>query len=145
MALKDFPAYPRPDNTNLVGGADGEPMRQSQGKQVTRTGTTSAEGDYDIQSHDLSNEVYETGRAEIGGADIISGAIESEQDNNFNIILEWMDQDGNILYTEKPASAQGVSDHIIESITVKGDNVNIKMEDSAADGTNEITGTLNIH
>jgi len=145
MALKDFPAYPRQDNTKLVGGADGEPMRQSQGKQVTRTGTSSAEGDYDIQSHDLSQGLYETGRAEIGGADVISGAIESKQGNNFNISFEWMDQDGNVLYTEQPPSAQGVTDHIIESITVKGDNVNIKIEDSAAGGTNEITGTLNIH
>ena len=145
MALKDFPAYPRPDNTNLVGGADGEPMRQSQGKQVTRTGTTSAEGDYDIQSHDLADSPYETGRAEIGGADIISGAIESEQGNAFSIKLEWKDQDDNTLYVEEPPSAQSVTDHIIESITVKGDNVNIVIVDESGATDNEITGTLNIH
>lgn len=133
-----------PDGTTAIVGEEGLEALQEDSQLVVKTGVGGEQRDYDIDGTSITDTTETVANpTEVGATAELSGAIESDASEPFIIKVEWQDDDANALYTEEFGSD---TDIVLAAVTVKSDNVAIKVQDDSAAGTaNLVTGTLNFH
>lgn len=162
MAIRDSPAVSRPDHTNLQAGSEGAEILQDGQKIVTRGGATSAEADFDINGYNLNDGVYDLSsqkssqlggdNPDIGGTRELTILIESQDDNQFEVDVEFLDENDNSLVTVdknidgnlQSSSPSGGNHYIYVTLDTAGDRMNVKIRDTN-DRQNKINGTINAH
>lgn len=121
------------------------------GKALFRLGGDSAESDIDIGT--VNNPVnigsdgsaFESGQRQTGGATEVALTAVSATGEPFNVEIEWMDEDGNVLRTEAPDALQGTTDVEKATIIAVSDNFQLRLTDASGNATNEVHGTANSH
>jgi len=99
--------------------------------------------DEDISSHDLiGSGDYATGKQNISGAQEVTIGAKSSEGNVFDVVVEWMDGNGNVLWSETVLS--GVTDSYA-NVIVKSTHVNVKLTDASGAVQNNVDGTINAH
>jgi hypothetical protein len=133
-----------PDGATAIVGEEGIEALQENGQLVVKTGVGGEQRDYDIDSVSITDTTDTVANpTEVGATAELSGAIESDNSEPFTIKVEWQDDDANALYTETFGSD---TDIVLAAVTIKSDNVAVKVQDDSAGGTaNSVTGTLNFH
>jgi len=141
----------RPDHVTSISGDQGDPMNQEpgSGKQVYRRGAGESQADIDIgaasspRDLDGGNNDFDSGAKNAGGAEALAGEITSDDSANFNVLVDWLDNDENVVITHDPASLQGVSD-VEFNLVMRSDRFKVRVEDTSG-GQNRIHGTVNSH
>lgn len=151
MALNS-PSTPRPDGTKQVTGNEGEVVRQEavSGKQVYRKGGDADEADIDVGTeanpHDLdggSND-FSSDNKNAGGAGALVMQVESDDSASFNIHVDWLDDEENVVITTSKAALQGVTEVEKAALRMRSDRFRVRIED-ASGGQNRIHGSCNAH
>lgn len=162
MAIRDSPAISRPDHTRLQAGSEGAEYLQDGQKLVTRGGATSSEADFDITGHNLNDSVYDLSsekssqldgdNPDVGGTRNLIILFESSDDQQFEVEVEFLDENDNVLVTVdknidgnlQSSSPSGGNHYIYISLEVAGDRMNVKIKDPN-DRQNKIDGSINAH
>ena len=133
-----------PDGSQTISGDEGAEVLQEGSQLVVKTGIAGDQRDYDIDSVNITDDDVEVATPdEIGATSELSGALESDNGELFDIKVKWLADDDTTLYTETFGSD---TDIVLAAVTVKSDHVAVNVVDQSADGTaNSVTGTLNFH
>jgi len=165
MAIKKSTDIERPDHTSLQAGSEGVEILQDGQKIVTRGGAPASESDFDIikdnsgTNWDLAidgdfNIPGDTPASrkddpDVGGTVKFAGAIISENNNSFDFTIDWVDDNGKVLVSQKFSSSTGGidSNHNIkfEKVYTKGDFMQITITDTSGGANNNIHGSINFH
>lgn len=151
MALNGQPAVERADHTRVAVGNQGDSMNQEAvtGKQVIRRGGEEADADMNIgtasnpQDLDGGSNDYDSGARNVGGSEAIAGQIVSDDSAQFNVHVDWLDADDNVVITHSPAALQGVTD-VDFTLVSRSDRFKVRVED-ASGGQNRVHGSINAH
>lgn len=121
----------------------------STGKGVVRRGAEAAESDIDIATkgspRDLTSSdegTYESGQRDTGGAEAIGGHILDDNGNTFDVEIDWLDDEGNVLVTYAPSELTNVSD-VTFNIVARSDHFELRVKDNS--GATSVHGTANAH
>lgn len=156
------PVSERADGSKAIVGSEGEQVLQDNQKVVQRTGAPADQSDFDIDGFDLAGGTFDlsTERADqitgdnpdIGGANEIGIFVESSDDAQFSIAVEWKDAsdttvgtvdqnvDGDLL-----SSSPTNGNHVVYVVVgVASDRFNLVITDET-NGPNTISGTINAH
>lgn len=152
MAFNENP-FQRPDDAIPIVGDQGLRNRQepTTGKPINRLGGESAESDVDIGTDAEPTNIgnngseFKSGIRSTGGAQEITMTVVSDQSNNFDVNIDWYDENGNLLRTESPSPLQAVNDISNANIITKSDNFELRITDVSGAADNEIHGTANAH
>lgn len=135
-----------PDDSQAIVGDQGLSVLQENGQLVVRTGVEGNQRDYDIESQSITDEtdVPLADPQDIGSTKELSGAIESDQDEPFDLIVIWQADDNSTeLYRQNFGTDTAF---VIEAVTTKSDHALVVATDGSNAGvSNTITGTLNFH
>jgi hypothetical protein len=133
-----------PDGSQTIAGDQGAEVLQEGSQLVVKTGVSGNQRDYDIESVNITDDTIEVAAPDnIGTTAELSGALESDGGELFDIEVEWLADDGTTLYTETFGSD---TDIVLAAVTVKSDYVAVNVTDQSSGGTsNSVTGTLNFH
>jgi hypothetical protein len=121
------------------------------GKALFRLGGDAAESDIDIATASNPTNIgtdgsaFESGQRQTGGAREVAISAVSDDDAAFNVEIEWMDENGNVLRTEAPSALQGVTDINKATIIAVSDNFNLRLADASGNAQNNVYGTANSH
>lgn len=152
MALREAGSVTeRPDHTRSVAGNQGNVMDQEpgSGKQVLRKGGAESEADINIGTaanpRDLNGGAndFASGPKNVGGSEAIAGEIISDDAAQFNVLVDWLDADDNVVATHNPPAIQGVTD-VQFNLVSRSDRFEVRVED-ASGGQNRIHGSINSH
>lgn len=140
-----------PDGSAQVVGNQGDVMDQEpgSGKQVLRRGGPESEADINIGTAsnplDLDGGAndFDSGARNVGGSEAIAGEIISDDSANFNVLVDWLDANDNVVITHSPSAIQGVSD-VEFNLVSRSDRFKVRVED-ASGGQNRIHGSINSH
>lgn len=139
----------RSPNSKLTVGTEGAPYAQDDQKSINRMGAGAEDADVDIGTssspHDLDsgNNNFSSGIRSVGGATELSGQIISDDNAQFNIKVDWVDDDGNVAITHAKPALQGVTD-VYFNIIMRSDRFKLRVED-ASGGQNRVHGSSNSH
>jgi len=146
----------RNSGTSLTVGDRGKPTNQDeQGKQVTRTGGSSKQVDFDIYDDgaiDLTNGDWDSVNntslddpSNIGGTTEVSAAFTSLDSNAFEFVVQWIECEtcSEVMYEE--TFSTGGDDLRANVVTVKSDIVRYKLRDTSSSSQNRVRGTINAH
>jgi hypothetical protein len=151
----DFGTPERGTNSKLIVGDKGDPIAQGERQeQITRAGAGAAQADFDIlddggrwdlisEDFNIPSDTALDSAPNIGGTSELSGGVDSKDSNEFQLVLEWTDGNGNVSLEEKFDSSGGRL--ILESVTVKSDVLKAYVTDISGAGQNRVRGTLNFH
>jgi len=133
-----------PDGSQIIVGDQGEEVLQEGSQLVVKTGVSGNQRDFDITSVNVTDDTVEVASPNnIGTTAELSGALESDTGELFDIEVQWLADDGTTLYTETFGSD---TDIVLAAVTVKSDNVAVNVVDQSPENTsNSVTGTLNFH
>lgn len=151
MALNRNVEIERPDHTRLGVGNQGDPTAQEpeSGKSVTRRGGTESEADINVGQAGAPRDLdggandFDSGPKNVGGSEAIAGQVISEDDATFNVEIDWLDSDENVVLTHNPSALQGVTD-VDFNVISRSDRFKVRIED-ASGGTNNVRGSINAH
>lgn len=121
------------------------------GKALFRLGGDSAESDIDIGSEanpvaiGSGGSAFESGQRQTGGATEVAITAVSKQRNPFNVEIDWLDENGNLLRKESPSALQGTEDIEKATIIAVSDNFELRLADASGGATNEVYGSANAH
>jgi hypothetical protein len=169
MVSRDVDVAPattaRQDGVRPVSGEAGDVAQQDNKKLVVRSGATATDSDFDIVKDtdgtdwDLNADGDFTipgdtpkGREEapnVGGTVRLGGGIVSASDATFEMTIDWIDENDNVLLSETFGSSTNTdfgSNQAIQfdRLWTKSDFVNVTITDTSG-GTNNIHGSLNFH
>jgi len=121
------------------------------GKIVLRIGGDAGESDIDIGSASSPVNIgtggseFQSGQRSTGGAQELALTVVSASSATFDVNIDWMDENGNVLRTESPSAAQGVTD--VEKLTIitVSDNFQLRITDASGNTTNNVHGSANAH
>lgn len=148
MALRSGSDIERPDHTRSISGSTGDVMDQEPGtgKGVYRKGAATEEADVDVGSVneplDLTAGNFASGQKDTGGAEALAGHIIDDNGNLFNVEIDWMDEDGNVLVTDSRDTLNGVSD-VQFNLVIRSDHFEVRIEDN--NGATAVHGSVNAH
>lgn len=150
MALRDQADIEHPSGTRPIAGDQGERMRQepNTGKGIYRKGAEEAEADIDIATSSSPIDLtgadgpFESGQRSTGGAEALAGHILDDNGNTFDVRVDWMDDQGNVLVTDDRSSLTGVSD-VKFNLVVRSDHFEVRVVDNG--GATAVHGTVNAH
>ena len=133
-----------PDGSQTIVGNQGAEVLQEGSQLVVKTGVSGNQRDFDIKSVNFTDDTVEVASPDnIGTTAELSGALESDTGELFDIEVQWLADDGTTLYTETFGSD---TDIVLAAVTVKSDNVSVNVVDQSPENTsNSVTGTLNFH
>lgn len=151
MALKK-PNTARPDHAGLQAGNQGDVMKQEpvSGKSVIRRGAAENEADIDIGTSNNPRDLdggandFDSGARNAGGAEALVMQVTSDDNANFNIHVDWLDDDENVVITTSKSALQGTNDVELASLKMRSDRYKVRVED-ASGGQNRIHGSINAH
>lgn len=128
-----------------------------QQRSVPRGGAGKAQADFDILRENgdpwdliddgdfsIPTDVDLLVPPDIGGNAELALGVQSDDNATFSVTVQWVDEDGNVLYEQTPAALQDTTDAYAD-FKVKGDRFAINVTDTSGDPQNEITGTVNVH
>lgn len=151
MALNNPANIEFPDGARPVVGNQGDVVAQepSSGKQVHRRGGDESATDVNVgtvaEPRDLiADGDFSTGTRNTGGAEALAGEFVSTDSNAFNVLVDWLDADENVVHTHAPAPIQGVTD-VDFSLRVRSDRWQLRVEDASGAGQNRVRGSANVH
>lgn len=152
MVVNESP-FEHPDDVIPTVGSQGLRQRQepTSGKPINRLGAESAEADIDIGTSNNPTNIgsngseFQSGARSTGGAQELTGTVVSDQGNNFDIHIDWLDDNDNLLRTESPSAIQGVNNVDNFNIVTKSDRFELRITDVSGNATNEIHGSANAH
>lgn len=128
-----------------------------QQRQVPRGGAGSEEADFDILDENgtgwdlvgngdfnIPEDTNLFTPPDIGGNGEVALGISSEDDRNFSVTIQWLNEEEVVLYEQNPAALQSTSD-VFADFKVKSDRFGLIITDESGAGQNIIKGTVNIH
>lgn len=138
---------PRPDNTSAIVGDQGDVVVQAEdGAILTRE--FPGENTDDQIEQDVTNDEVIAEFDGVGASDRLLGAVVSQDDLSFNVLIEWTDDLGNVWYAERPTAFQGVDSDDgytaeINGIPVRSTSGRIKVEDASSSVQHNVKVTYN--
>lgn len=155
----------RVPNSNRVTGATGKPLAQGEkSEQITRQGAAAAEADFDIDSYDLSESLWQMpddtdldSLPDIGGTEVCAIWLVSSDDAQFEVEVEPKNDLGDGVYSNlgvidknvdsrfQSTSPTGKNHHIYEVFEVPSDVVKITVKNTNSPAQNVVNGTFNFH
>lgn len=163
MAIKSSSTVERPDHTRLQAGSEGAEFLQSGQKIVTRGGATAAEADFDIESFDVTDKDFvltdeksdqiSGNHPDTGGTSTMVVMIESSDDVQFSIEVEFIKDDGTTLVTVDQyvdsdmlsTSPSNGNHYVFFTLAMASDIWDLKVVDESGGGQNNINGSINVH
>lgn len=163
MAVRKASDLERPDYTRLQAGSEGAEFLQSGSKIVTRGGAAAPDADFDLDAYDLNDgdfnlseehsDQLEGDFPDTGGAASMAVFLESANDRQFSISVEFKQDDGDTVVTlDKPidsdlesTSPSDGNHFVFVTVAMASDLWNLVVTDDAGLGQNQVSGTINIH
>lgn len=143
----DEAAVSRPDNTAAFVGGDGDVILQTDRRLVMRQGAVAEDANWIIDGHDLAEEDYIADPESIGGTSLMVlsiGGAEGKADAEFDVSLEIMDGDDNLIRTVTRDDLQDVRE-VEAKTSVRADDLRVRISDASDADENVIYGAINIH
>lgn len=98
-----------------------------------------------IVGHDLvSDGDYVLPETQVLRASEATVKVETRDDATFSVSVEWMDGDGNVLFSEKPTAATDVTRTLL-GFAVANDHIRITITNTSPSAQNIIDGGINVH
>jgi hypothetical protein len=97
------------------------------------TANTANQYDGDSVNTDVSTETFETGEQNISGATALVGAVTVNDSGDANVIAEWTDGTGTVVYSEQLSDLQGITSSKSFALRVKSTHVNLKVSGTSTD------------
>lgn len=141
-----------------VVGGEGKDLLTSDGKLVLRRGGASSTVDLDVANPSgdrwdlvgqgdfvIPDDIPGLAALEFGGADEVSGKVESAEVRDFTVTIAWLDDAGNVMYEE--GAGFGIDDTGLLKFTtqIRSDRARITVSDSSGAGENRVRGSINVH
>lgn len=156
------PVSERPDGSRAIIGSEGQQILQDNQKVVQRTGAPADQADFDIDGFDLDGGTFDlsaersdqiTGdNPDIGGSSEIGIFVESSDDAQFNVVIEWKGPSDTTVGTvdqnvdsDLLSSSPSSGNHVVYVVAgVASDRFNVVITDET-NGPNTISGSINAH
>lgn len=127
-----------------------------QQRSVPRGGAGSEQADFDILDDDntawdldaigdfnIPEDTSLTVPPDVGGTEEITVAVQSDDNENFSVTLQWLNEDSVVLYEQEPAALQNTTDAYAD-FKVKSDRFGLIVTDESGN-QNRVSGTVNVH
>lgn len=127
-----------------------DPTGHPDHKPVYRRGASETETDVNVGTTDNPVDMidagdYDSGPRNTGGAEAIAGEFETDDGNAFNVEIDWLDANEDVVATHDPPAAQGVTGSIEFAWRVRSDRWRLRVEDASGAAQNRIRGSANTH
>lgn len=153
MALRpQDPGTDRPDESSQVVGDEGLLVFQEpdSGKWVYRKGGDESQTDINVGTASSPRDLiadgdYASGERNTGGSEAIAGEFSTDDGNSFNVEIDWIDEDGNVVETHDPNPGQDITGSFEFAWRIRSDRWELRVEDTSNAAQNNVHGSANVH
>lgn len=140
----------RPDNTTAFVGDDGKIIVQSEDGALGTREFPGEDQDWGVKGQDINSEEVIASPSEIGAAGELSGIVESDDELEFSVVIDWQDDNRNTLVTERPPNLQNIGEDqdysvTIESVKTKKSTAEVRVINESEEIEHKVTAVLNFH